>query len=140
MLPLLRMLPPRPPTECRPGVDRPVGRAVDRSVYTAINRPVVLPVRLLSHQLRAAPDAVVAVDASGRVLDLNAVAERMFEQDRDAIVDQPLGELVSGLPAIPEIAEDTPGGADKAVCSARLCRRVPPSGDRRGSEEFPLKV
>jgi PAS domain-containing protein/DNA-binding CsgD family transcriptional regulator len=96
--------------------------------------------RLLSHQLRAAPDAVVTVDASGRVLDVNAVAERMFEQNRDAIVDRPLGELVAGLPAIPEIAGDRPSGADEAVRSARCCRRVALSGVRRGGVEFPLEV
>ena len=96
--------------------------------------------RLLSHQLRAAPDAVLAVDASGCVLDLNAVAERMFEQDRDAIVDRPLGELVDGLPAIPEIAEDRLSGADEAVCGNRCRRRVALTGVRRGGKEFPLDI
>ena len=89
----------------------------------------------LSQQLHAAPDAVVAVDASGRVLDLNAVAEQMFEQDRHAIVDRPLGELVAGLPAIPELAEGRPTGADESVR-----RRVALFGRRRGGEEFPLDV
>lgn len=94
---------------------------------------------LLRHQLRAAPEAVFAVDASGRVLDLNPAAERMFEQDRETIVDRSLGDLVLGLPAIPEIAEDRPDGADESG-GARCWRRVALSGLRGGGEEFPLDV
>jgi DNA-binding CsgD family transcriptional regulator/PAS domain-containing protein len=105
-----------------------------------VDRPVVLIVIFLSQQLHAAPDAVLAVDASGRVLDLNAVAERMFDQDRDVILTRPLGEFVAGLPAIPEIAEGRPNGADKAVGSSRFSPRVVLSGLRRGGERFPLDV
>lgn len=93
----------------------------------------------LSKQLHAAPDAALAVDASGRVLDLNAVAERMFERNRDAIVGRSLSELVPGLTGIPEIAaEQFSDGNDTG--SSRFRGRVALLGRRHGGEEFPLDL
>jgi two-component system sensor kinase FixL len=76
-----------------------------------------------------APDAILAVDAQGLVVRVNAQAERIFGYARDELVGQPVGVLV---PECPPPAQQ------------RQCREMEPGGGltgrRRDGSEFAVTV
>jgi PAS domain S-box-containing protein len=89
--------------------------------------------------LDAAVDAVVTVDAGGRVLRVNRSAERMFGRQRPALVGRPLAELV----AAPDPRSER-GRAIGRLLAGReprlLGRRVRMRGLRDDGASFPAEL
>jgi PAS domain S-box-containing protein len=89
--------------------------------------------------IEAALDAVISIDATGRIVQFNAAAERMFGYAREAAIGEPLAELVippalqaahwSGLLRI--VAGEPPRILD---------RRVELTALRRDGTEFPVEL
>ena len=73
--------------------------------------------------LAACPDAVVAVDPAGRVLEFNAAAEKLFACPRARAVGQPAADLVG-----PALARHLTG---TSAAGKRLSRGRPPAGRDR---------
>jgi PAS domain S-box-containing protein len=89
--------------------------------------------------LEAALDAIITIDATGRIVQFNRAAEVMFGYTRDEACGQPLGELIvppdlraahwSGLLGL--LAGEPPRLLDRRVQLRAL---------RRSGEEFPVEL
>ena len=62
---------------------------------------------LLEKVLTALPDGVVTIDAKGAIVFVNAQAEEIFGETREALLGRPLAEMVPGL-ALDKMAPATP--------------------------------
>ena len=78
--------------------------------------------------LAAAPDAVVAVDRAGRVLEFNATAERLFGCPKARAIGHPVGEVVG--PALAHTLNGTTAAGQRLEVTARRLDRT----------EFPAEV
>jgi PAS domain S-box-containing protein len=88
-----------------------------------------------SHQrfrwlIETASDAIVSIDASGRIVYWNTASEELFQHGRSDIVGQPITQV------LPDgIGESLSGGAD--ATSGRTHETV---GRRRDGTEFPIEL
>lgn len=92
-----------------------------------------------SRVIEAALDAVITIDATGRVVQFNAAAERMFGYARDAAIGQPLAALI--IP--PDLQASHWAGLLRVVAgeeSRLLDRRVELRAMRVGGEQFPVEL
>ncbi|GAA2692025.1 PAS domain-containing protein [Actinoplanes palleronii] len=89
---------------------------------------------------QAAPDAIVGIDSSGRILLVNTQAERLFDYDHDELINQPVEVIVpeaaSGgvYPARPTSQLDNPDRPRRADTAVTL------TGRRKGGDEFPAEI
>ena len=99
-------------------------------------RPITDPV--IAGLLEAAPDATVCVDSGGRIVLVNAQAERMFGYPRDELAGQPVEVLV------PDAAKAGHPGlrAGYAADPRRrpMAARLDLSGRRRDGTTFPAEI
>jgi PAS domain S-box-containing protein len=89
--------------------------------------------------VEAAFDAIITIDADGRVLQFNRAAERMFGYTRDEAIGRALGDLVvppDHRPAHRERITQLRAGESQLI----LDRRLEVRGLRRNGEEFPAEV
>ena len=89
--------------------------------------------------LDAALDAIVCIDAAGRVLDLNPAAERMFGYAREHVLGQEIVELI--IP--PRYQERHRQGLRRAVAGeagALLGRRMELQALRSDGSAFPIEL
>jgi len=88
--------------------------------------------------MEAAPDAMVCVDANGRIALVNAQTERLFDYGRDELVGQPVELLV------PEQVRDLhPGHRAEYVADPRprpMAAGMQLAGRRRDGGTFPAEV
>jgi hypothetical protein len=88
--------------------------------------------------LEAAPDAIVAVDADGTIVLLNAQAERLFGYQRDELIGQPIEVLV------PESARHVhPSHRHRYAADPRprpMGQGMELAGRRRDGQEFPAEI
>ena len=95
--------------------------------------------RMSQAALDAALDAIVCIDAAGRVLDLNPAAERMFGYAREHVVGQEIVELI--IP--PRHQERHRQGLRRAVAGeagALLGRRMELQALRSDGSIFPVEL
>ncbi|HET7768588.1 MAG TPA: PAS domain S-box protein, partial [Chloroflexota bacterium] len=89
--------------------------------------------------LESALDAVILMDGSGAIVEVNRAAEAMFEIRREEAVGRPLEEVI--IP--PGLREAHREGLERhqATGEARILgRRVEITGMRAGGDEFPLEL
>jgi PAS domain S-box-containing protein len=89
--------------------------------------------------LESALDAVILMDGSGAIVEVNRAAEAMFEVRREEAVGRPLEEVI--IP--PGLREAHRDGLKRhqATGEARILgRRVEITGMRAGGDEFPLEL
>jgi PAS domain S-box-containing protein len=88
--------------------------------------------------LEAAPDAMVCIEADGRIVVVNAQAERLFGYGRDELIGQPVEVLV------PDAARDV-HPSHRAGCASDPRPRpmgagMELAGRRRDGSTFPAEV
>ncbi|KUL28804.1 sensor histidine kinase [Actinoplanes awajinensis] len=89
---------------------------------------------------QAAPDAIVGIDSSGRILLVNTQAERLFDYDHDELINQPVEVIVPAAasggvyPARPTYQLDDPDRPRRADTAVTL------TGRRKGGDEFPAEI
>jgi PAS domain S-box-containing protein len=89
--------------------------------------------------LCAALDAVITIDANGRIVEFNPAAEQMFGHSRDEAIGKDMAELV--VP--PSLRGAHRGGVARYLETGRsvyLDRRVELEGMRRDGSEFPVEL
>jgi PAS domain S-box-containing protein len=89
--------------------------------------------------LESCPDAVIAIDAAGRVVEFNAAAERMFCYGRDEALGRDLATLI--VP--PALRRRHREGLARALATGEgdlLGGRVALTAMRADGEEFPAEV
>jgi PAS domain S-box-containing protein len=88
--------------------------------------------------LEVAPDAIVGVDPNGRILLMNAEAERLFGYGRDELLDEPVDILV------PEAARGMHPGYRSRYFAAPVPRLmgagIELAGRRKDGSEFPAEI
>ncbi len=88
--------------------------------------------------LEAAPDAILAVDADGRIVLVNAQAERLFGYRRDELMGEPVDILV------PEGARDVHPEHRKSYLADPRPRPMGAgrelTGRRKDGSEFPAEI
>ena len=88
--------------------------------------------------LEAAPDAIVGTDSDGRILLMNAQAERLFGYGRDELIGQPVDTLV------PNAVRGMHGGHRIAYLAEPTTRAMGAglemAGLRRDGSEFPVEI
>ncbi|MGD0936387.1 MAG: PAS domain S-box protein, partial [Streptosporangiaceae bacterium] len=93
---------------------------------------------LFAGLLEAAPDAMVCVDADGRIVLVNAQTERLFGYGRDELIGQPVEMLV------PDAARDVhPGHRTVYVANPRprpMGAGMELAGRRRDGTTFPAEI
>jgi PAS domain S-box-containing protein len=89
--------------------------------------------------LASALDAIITIDATGRILEFNPAAEEMFGYARNAVVGRELAEII--VPPASRAAHRE-GLARYAVTreSALIGRRVEMTAMRATGEEFPVDI
>ncbi|HEY6065953.1 MAG TPA: PAS domain S-box protein, partial [Thermoanaerobaculia bacterium] len=94
---------------------------------------------LKSAVIEAALDAIITIDARGRVLEFNPAAERMFGYSRDAAVGQAMAELI--VP--PAARERHRRGMDRYLATgeaAILGKTLEMNAMRSDGSEFPIEL
>ena len=89
--------------------------------------------------IEAALDAIVTIDAAGRVVQLNRAAEEMFGLPRPEALGRPLAELV--IP--PELRDRHRAGLARVLAGGEpriLDRRVELEAQRRDGARFPVEL
>jgi PAS domain S-box-containing protein len=89
--------------------------------------------------LESALEAIITMDADGRVVELNTAAAEMFGQDRAAAVGRELAELVIP-PGLREQYREALGRYNRAGRSTILGRRLELTGMRADGSEFPVEL
>jgi len=89
--------------------------------------------------LRSALDAVITMDASGRVLEFNPAAERMFGYSQDEAVGADLGDLVVP-PSLRAAHRDGLARYLEHGGGKYLDRRIEITGLRSDGSEFPVEL
>jgi protein-histidine pros-kinase len=88
--------------------------------------------------LEAAPDAIVGTDPSGRILLMNAQAERLFGYGRDELIGQPVETLV------PQAVRQMHGAHRGAYLAEPTTRAMGTglemAGLRKDGSEFPVEI
>ena len=97
-----------------------------------INDPIIAGL------LEAAPDATVCVDESGRIVLVNAQAERPFGYPREEMADQPVEILVPDASKTPHTGLRTGYTADPRP--RQMDARLDLSGRRRDGTTFPAEI
>ena len=96
------------------------------------------PSRAADAVLEAAPDAIVGVDSGGRILLMNAQAERLFGYGRDELIGQPVEMLV------PAVARDMHRGHRAAYltdsANRALGSALEMAGLRKDGSEFTIEI
>lgn len=113
----------------------------ERRQERSSDRSVPLPPGWEARAVEAAPDAVVTIDAAGRIAALNAAAERMFGYPRAEAIGRPAADLaihISVAPPPGAASDRDPGDALDAPTA--LDRRVRLRARRRGGAEFPAEL
>src|SRR6185503_7313373 len=89
--------------------------------------------------LASALDAIITIDATGRILEFNPAAEEMFGYARDAVLGRELAEII--VPPAARAAHRE-GLARYAVTreSTLIGRRVEVTAMRATGEEFPIDI
>jgi PAS domain S-box-containing protein len=94
---------------------------------------------LLRGLVRASLDALVTIDARGRVVEFNPAAERIFGHRRDAVLGQLLGELI--VP--PELAQAHKLGLARYVATREsriLGQRIQLEAIRADGKRIPVEL
>jgi len=89
--------------------------------------------------LDSALDALVTIDASGSVVEFNAVAERMFGYDRSAVIGEPMSELI--IP--PDLRASHHAGVKHYMSTGEgpvLNNRIRITAMRSGGDTFPIEL
>ena len=89
--------------------------------------------------LNAALDAIITMEGSGRIVDFNPAAERIFGYRRDQAVGRPLGNLI--VP--PRLREAHAAGLERFQRTgegAIIGRRIEISAVRADGSEFPVEL
>lgn len=89
--------------------------------------------------MRASLDALVTIDAEGRVVEFNPAAERIFGHRRDAVLGQPLGDLI--VP--PELVEGHRAGLARYVATREskiLGQRIQLEAIRADGKRIPVEL
>jgi two-component system, cell cycle sensor histidine kinase and response regulator CckA len=89
--------------------------------------------------LDSALDAIVTIDATGKIVEFNPAAERMFGYSRDEAVGQIMADLI--IP--PTLREQQRAGLDRYLSGgepAVLGRQIEKTALRRDGAEFPVEV
>jgi len=86
--------------------------------------------------LEGVPGAIVVISPGGRIVRVNAQAERLFGYDRTEIVDEPVELLIpEGLPVV-DLGHASSGVDDPGRIGARLKR----SGRKKGGSAFSAEI
>jgi PAS domain S-box-containing protein len=98
-----------------------------------------IPRTLLPDVVDAALDAIVTIDWTGRVVQWNRAAERIFGRSREDAMGEPLADLI--IP--PDLRSAHWAGLDRAVNGGKariLDRRIELRALRADGEEFPVEL
>ncbi|MEX0369972.1 MAG: ATP-binding protein [Tateyamaria sp.] len=116
--------------------------ALDRLLQRAVRRDAALSAstRQLESTVAASLDAIVTADASGRIVDFNASAERVFGWTRDEIVGRTMEDTF-----IPHRMRDAHHNGMKRYLETGKPRvvdagRVELAALRKSGEEFPVEL
>lgn len=93
--------------------------------------------KVLNPALPTAPEAVMTIDASGRLLDLNPSAEAVFGAQRAQMLGRPLAEFVIGIPPFDASPHPDPAAAGEGEAEPAFGRLIPVTGRRADGSEFP---
>jgi PAS domain S-box-containing protein len=88
--------------------------------------------------LEAAPDAMVVVDQSGKIVLLNVQAEKQFGYHRDELVGQQVKNIIPEGFAERLIADGTRSAAD--ALAQQIGTGIELSGRRKDGTEFPIEI
>ena len=88
--------------------------------------------------LEAAPDAMVVVDQAGDIVLLNLQAEKQFGYRRDALVGQPVTNIIPEGFAARLIADDLRSSAD--ALAQQIGTGIELVGRRADGSEFPIEI
>jgi PAS domain S-box-containing protein len=88
--------------------------------------------------LEAAPDAMVVVNVAGEIVLLNVQAEKQFGYSRDALVGQPVKNIIPEGFAERLIADDARSAAD--ALAQQIGTGIELIGRRRDGTEFPIEL
>jgi PAS domain S-box-containing protein len=88
--------------------------------------------------LEAAPDAMVVVNAAGEIVLLNVQAEKQFGYSRDALVGQPVKNIIPEGFAERIIADGTRSAAE--ALAQQIGTGIELIGRRKDGSEFPLEI
>jgi PAS domain S-box-containing protein len=88
--------------------------------------------------LEAAPDAIVVVNESGKIVLLNAQAEKQFGYKRDELIGQEVKRLIPVGFAERLIADGTRSAAE--ALAQQIGTGIELSGLRRDGTEFPIEI
>jgi len=88
--------------------------------------------------LEAAPDAMVVVDQSGKIVLLNVQAEKQFGYHRDELVGQPVKNIIPEGFAERLIADALRSAAD--ALAQQIGTGIELSGRRKDGTEFPIEI
>lgn len=95
--------------------------------------------QFLQSVLDSALDALIAIDEPGRIVEFNAVAERMFGYDRNDVLGKPMAELI-----IPDELRDAHHAGMKHYQATGegpvLNNRIKITAMRSGGENFPIEL
>jgi PAS domain S-box-containing protein len=86
----------------------------------------------------AAPDAMVVVDQGGNIVLLNVQAEKRFGYSRDALLGQPVTNIIPEGFAERLIADGTRSAAD--ALAQQIGTGIELSGRRKDGSEFPIEI
>jgi PAS domain S-box-containing protein len=93
--------------------------------------------RVLTPALRRAPEIVMAIDASGRLLDLNTSAETAFGVRRSETLGLPIAEFVLGIPEFDAGPRVGLGGDYETEAGSVFGRPLRVTGRRADGRRFP---
>ena len=95
--------------------------------------------QFLQSILDSALDALIAIDTSGRVVEFNAVAERMFDYDRNKVLGESMAELI--VP--PDLRDAHHAGMQHYLSTGEgpvLNSRIKITAMRSNGETFPIEL
>jgi PAS domain S-box-containing protein len=118
--------------------DTAKGRATARAASAIVDEAMESDVSPYHQIVEAAPDAMVVVDGSGRMVMVNAQAEEMFGYGRDEMIGQPIEMLM------PDRYREAHAGHRENYIARPQVRPMGSglelAGRRRDGSEFPVEV
>jgi PAS domain S-box-containing protein len=112
---------------------------VDRLPVVEDRRPPfptkALAESMIANRLEAFPDAVIAVDGSGRIVQVNQLTEHLFGFDRGLLIGQKVETLIP-VPCHPQHRRHR----DDFVQTPKVRLMSAGFGKRRDGSEFPIEI